>query len=62
MLEAVALALLILVLRSIDVSLATVKTIFIVEGRNLLAPALGFFEATIYVVAATIVFQDLGNT
>lgn len=61
MLEAVALALLILVLRSIDVSLATVKTIFIVEGRTFLAPALGFFEATIYVIAATIVFQDLGN-
>jgi uncharacterized protein YebE (UPF0316 family) len=38
-----------------------VKTIFIVEGRNVLAPMLGFFEATIYVIAATIVFQDLGN-
>ncbi|HEX5140371.1 MAG TPA: DUF5698 domain-containing protein [Dehalococcoidia bacterium] len=61
MLEAVALALLILVLRSIDVSLATIKTIFIVEGRNMLAPSLGFIEATVYVVAATIVFQDLGN-
>ena len=61
MLEAVGLALVILVLRTIDVSLGTLKTIFIVEGRNLLAPSLGFFEATIYVIAATIVFQDLGN-
>ena len=61
MLEAVALALVILVLRTIDVSLATLKTIFIVEGRNFLAPSLGFFEATIYVIAASIVFQDLGN-
>jgi uncharacterized protein YebE (UPF0316 family) len=59
--EAVALALIIMVLRTIDVSLATLKTIFIVEGRNVLAPSLGFFEATIYVIAATIVFQDLGN-
>jgi uncharacterized protein YebE (UPF0316 family) len=61
MLEALALALVILFLRTIDVSLATLKTIFIVEGRNVLAPSLGFFEATIYVIAATIVFQDLGN-
>ena len=61
MLEAVALALVILVLRTIDVSLATLKTIFIVEGRNVLAPSLGFIEATVYVIAATIVFEDLGN-
>ena len=61
MLEALGLAALILVLRTIDVSLGTLKTIFIVEGRNLLAPGLGFVEATIYVIAATIVFQDLGN-
>ena len=61
MVEAVGLALVILVLRTIDVSIGTLKTIFIVEGRNLLAPGLGFFEATIYVIAATIVFQDLGN-
>ena len=61
MLEATALALVILVLRTIDVSLGTLKTIFIVEGRNALAPGLGFIEATVYVIAATIVFQDLGN-
>jgi uncharacterized protein YebE (UPF0316 family) len=61
MTEAIALALVIMALRTVDVSLATIKTIFIVEGRNLLAPSLGFFEATIYVIAATIVFQDLGN-
>jgi uncharacterized protein YebE (UPF0316 family) len=61
MLEAVGLALVILILRTIDVSLGTLKTIFIIEGRNFLAPSLGFVEATIYVIAATIVFQDLGN-
>lgn len=61
MLEAVALGLVILVLRTIDVSLATLKTVFIIEGRNWLAPTLGFVEATVYVVAATIVFEDLGN-
>jgi uncharacterized protein YebE (UPF0316 family) len=61
MVEAVGLALVILILRTIDVSLATLKTIFIIEGRNVLAPSLGFVEATIYVIAASIVFQDLGN-
>ena len=61
MFEAVGLAFVILILRTIDVSLGTLKTIFIVEGRNLLAPGLGFVEATIYVIAATIVFEDLGN-
>ncbi len=61
MLTAIGLAFVILILRTIDVSLGTLKTIFIVEGRNLLAPSLGFVEATVYVIAATIVFQDLGN-
>ena len=61
MFEALALAFVILLLRTVDVSLATLKTIFIIEGRNVLAPSLGFFEAIIYVIAATIVFQDLGN-
>jgi len=61
MVEAVGLALVILILRTVDVSLATLKTIFIIEGRNMLAPSLGFVEATIYVIAASIVFQDLGN-
>jgi uncharacterized protein YebE (UPF0316 family) len=61
MLEAIAISLLILVLRATDVSLATLKTIFVVEGRRTLAPTLGFFEATIYVIAASLVFTDLGN-
>jgi uncharacterized protein YebE (UPF0316 family) len=61
MLESLGIALLILVLRATDVSLATLKTIFIVEGRGALAPGLGFFEATIYVIAASLVFRDLGN-
>jgi uncharacterized protein YebE (UPF0316 family) len=61
MLEPLGIALLVMLLRATDVSLATLKTVFIIEGRNGLAPALGFFEATIYVVAATLVFRDLGN-
>jgi uncharacterized protein YebE (UPF0316 family) len=61
MLESIAIALLIMLLRATDVSLATMKTIFIVEGRGALAPSLGFFEATIYVIAASLVFRDLGN-
>ena len=61
MLEPLAIAVLVMLLRATDVSLATLKTIFIIEGRNALAPTLGFFEATIYVIAATLVFRDLGN-
>ena len=61
MLEAIGIALVIACLRTVDVSLATMKTVFIVEGRGLLAPALGFVEATVYVIAATLVFSDLGN-
>jgi uncharacterized protein YebE (UPF0316 family) len=61
MLEAIGIALMVLLLRATDVSLATLKTIFIIEGRSGLAPTLGFFEATIYVIAATLVFRDLGN-
>ncbi|HEU0072984.1 MAG TPA: DUF5698 domain-containing protein [Dehalococcoidia bacterium] len=61
MLEPIGIALLVMLLRATDVSLATLKTIFIIEGRNGLAPALGFFEATIYVIAASLVFRDLGN-
>ena len=61
MLEPIGIALLVMLLRATDVSLATLKTIFVIEGRNGLAPALGFFEATIYVIAASLVFRDLGN-
>jgi uncharacterized protein YebE (UPF0316 family) len=59
--ETLGIALIVMLLRATDVSLATLKTIFVIENRNGLAPALGFFEALIYVVAATLVFRDLGN-
>jgi len=61
MVDAISIALLILILRTIDVSIGTLKTIFIIENRNLLAPGLGFAEATVYVIAASLVFTDLGN-
>jgi uncharacterized protein YebE (UPF0316 family) len=61
MLEPLGIALIVMLLRATDVSLATLKTIFVIEGRNGLAPVLGFFEALIYVVAATLVFRDHGN-
>ncbi len=61
MFDILAPALLIMVLRACDVSIGTVKTIFIIENRQITAPVLGFFEATIYVIAASIVFNDLGN-
>jgi uncharacterized protein YebE (UPF0316 family) len=61
MLEAIGIAVIVMLLRATDVSLATLKTIFVIEGRNGIAPALGFFEAIIYVIAASLVFRDLGN-
>src|SRR5690606_18894158 len=60
-LETIAPALLIMVLRIMDVSIGTMKTVFVIDGRQMLAPSLGFVEATIYVIAASIVFNDLGN-
>jgi len=50
-------ALSIVLLRSLDVSFQTIRTVFAVEGRRGLAAALGFLEATTFIVAAGIVFS-----
>jgi uncharacterized protein YebE (UPF0316 family) len=49
-------ALTIFLLRSLDVSLGTIRTVYAVEGRRRLAAAFGFFEAGTFVTAAGIVF------
>jgi len=54
--EELGAALSIVLLRSLDVSFQTIRTIFAVEGRRGLAAVLGFLEATTFIVAAGIVF------
>jgi uncharacterized protein YebE (UPF0316 family) len=54
-------ALLIFGLRIIDTSLATVRVLFVVRGRRLLAWILGFFQALLYVFAISSVLANLDN-
>jgi uncharacterized protein YebE (UPF0316 family) len=54
-------ALLIFALRIIDTSLATIRVLFVVRGRKLLAWILGFFQALLYVVAISSVLSNLGS-
>ncbi len=57
----VVLPLLIFLARVCDVSLQTMRIIFISKGRRLLAPLLGFFEVLIWLVAITQIMQNLTN-
>jgi uncharacterized protein YebE (UPF0316 family) len=52
---------LIFLARIADVSLDTMRIIFLNRGRKFLAPALGFFEVLIWVVAITQVIKNLSN-
>jgi len=52
---------LIFVARVCDVSLQTMRIIFISQGRRLLAPLLGFFEVLIWLVAITQIMKNLTN-
>ncbi len=56
---ALATALLIFVARFADVSLATMRIVFISRGVRRLAPFIGFFEILIWLVALSQVFQNL---
>ena len=51
------LGLAIFLLRIIDVSLGTIRTIAVVEGRTKLSVILGFFEVLVWVTAVAKVFQ-----
>ncbi len=44
-----------------DVSLGTVRTLMVVQGRKWQAALIGFFEVTIYVVVLGAVVNDLSN-
>ncbi len=54
-------ALLIMVLRVIDVTLGTFRTILLVQGKKYHAGATGFFEVLIWLFAMRFVFQHLDN-
>lgn len=45
--------------RIIDVTMSTVRTIFVAKGQRLLAPLLGFFETLIWLLAITSIMQHL---
>ena len=55
------LPLLIVLARIVDVSLGTLKIIFIAKGYKYLAPLLGFFEVLVWLLAITRIFQNLEN-
>jgi uncharacterized protein YebE (UPF0316 family) len=54
-------ALLIFGLRITDMSLDTLRVLFVVRGRKPIAWVLGFFQSAVYVIAITKVLSDLAN-
>jgi uncharacterized protein YebE (UPF0316 family) len=52
---------LIFVLRVTDMSLDTLRVLFVMRGRKALAWILGFFQAAVFVIAITFVLRDLTN-
>lgn len=57
----VVLPLLIFLARVADVTLGTLRIIFVSRGKRRLAPVLGFFEVLIWVVAIGQLVQNLGS-
>jgi len=54
-------AVLIMCLRIIDVSLGTMRTLFMVQGKRLPAGALGFVEVTIWIIAIRHIMLNIDN-
>lgn len=57
----VLLPLLIFCSRILDVSLDTLRIVFVSKGNKVVAPALGFFEVLIWLIAITRIMQNLDN-
>ena len=57
----VVLPLLIFVMRITDVSIGTIRIIFVTRGNRLVAPILGFFEVFVWVIAISNIMQHLNN-
>jgi uncharacterized protein YebE (UPF0316 family) len=53
--------LLIIIARIFDVTLNTLRIIYLSKGYRSLVPILGFFEVLIWLLAVTRIFQDLDN-
>jgi uncharacterized protein YebE (UPF0316 family) len=59
--EAILGALLILCMRVCDVTIGTIRTILVVQGKKYLAGAAGFIEVLIWVFAIRFIMQHLDN-
>jgi uncharacterized protein YebE (UPF0316 family) len=57
----VVLPILIFLSRIIDVTLGTIRIIFVSRGKKYLAPLLGFFEVMVWVMAISQIMQNLNN-
>lgn len=59
--EIVLTSILIIVARIADVSLGTMRTVAVINGRRLVALTIGFFEVLIWVTVVRAVIHNLGN-
>ncbi len=57
----IAIPLLIFLSRVADVTIGTLRIVFISKGLKVLAPVLGFFEILIWLLAMSKIFQNLDN-
>ncbi len=57
----VILPMLIFVARILDVTIGTIRIVFISKGHKILSPLLGFFEVLIWVLAISKIFEHLNN-
>jgi len=57
----VIMPLLIFMARICDVSIGTLRIIFVSKGKRNIAPVLGFFEVLIWIIAITKIVQNLDN-
>lgn len=59
--ESLGVALFIALLRTVDVSLATVRISLIVQGRRIASALVGFLEALVFVIVTAIVLTELDD-
>lgn len=57
----IVLPLLIFIARVVDVSIGTLRIVFIARGERLVAPILGFLEILIWLLAIGQIFKHLNN-
>jgi uncharacterized protein YebE (UPF0316 family) len=59
--DTIAIPILIFFMRIADVSIGTIRIIFVARGNKMIAPILGFFEVFIWVLAISNIIQHLDN-